>query len=136
MGFSAGQILWFIVKNLSCFFLEHVKIRARLIPSRGTCLHCALGDSRDAALIVECSGGGSGIQGGNTATGTKEPRDGVELGWILVFPNNTMGLLGDVPCFYLPQNLTLRVAEKAIPSFATVRQEMGTENKDFCVPCR
>lgn len=81
-------------------------------------------------------GGGSGIQGGNTATGTKEPRDGVELGWILVFPNNTMGLLGDVPCFYLPQNLTLRVAEKAIPSFATVRQEMGTENKDFCVPCR
>lgn len=37
---------------------------------------------------------------------------------------------------FIPQNLTLRDAEKAILSFATVRQEMGTENKDFCVPCR
>lgn len=85
---------------------------------------------------MECSGKVAGIQGGNTATGTKEPRGGAELGWILIFPNNRMELLGEVSRFYFPQNLTLRDAEKAILSFATVRQEMGTENKDFCVPCR
>lgn len=85
---------------------------------------------------MECSGGVAEIQAGDTATGTKKPRDGVELCWILIFPNNRTGLLGDVPHFYFLQNLTLRDAEKAILSFATVRQETGTENKDFCVPCR